>query len=150
MATLERRDLGNGRVLYTTPKCEVEVAQRGGNVLFVRYKGYVTMDLLSAIQADTESHLKQLGTIQLFVDSTGLDGYDPGFREAWAERFKQFGGRVTGFILLRSPLVKMTLRFVNLISGQERAALEPLSDRADFERRLQAAIATGPKSTGAS
>ena len=144
---VERRELGTGRTLFSTPQCEVEVSRRGGNVLFVRYKGYVTMELLRVIHEDAEAHLKVLPTIQIFVDSTALEGYDPGFREAWAERFKQFRGRVSGFILLRSPLVKMTLRFVNLLSGNDRAPLEPLSDRAEFDRRLQEAIAAAPGPT---
>ncbi|HLL54968.1 MAG TPA: hypothetical protein VK447_15540 [Myxococcaceae bacterium] len=140
MSTVERRDLGSGRILLVNPKGQVEVSRRGRNVVFVQYKGYINMELLTAIHLNAEEHLRELETVQLFVDATSVDGTDPGFRQAWTERFKQFRGRVTGCILIRSALLKMTIQFINLFAGKERAVLEPVTDRAEFERRLQAAL----------
>ncbi|HLL54967.1 MAG TPA: hypothetical protein VK447_15535 [Myxococcaceae bacterium] len=138
---VERQELENGRIRYKAGRCEVEMTLPAPHVALLRYKGYAPAEIVEPLIADASELVARVGPMRVFIDATDMHGYDSAFRTRFAEWYREQQGKVTGVMLLQSGLLRMAVQFVNLFGG---AAIEPVSNRAEFERRLQEAVRAVP------
>ena len=135
---VEREQLPGGAIRFKTKKGEAVYSTPAPAVVLVRYKGHAEEELYPPISDAMNAILQRVPKVTLFVDFEELGSYDTAFRTRWTEWFRANAKRLEGsHILQKSALVKMGIQLVNLFVGE---ILTPVTERADFQRRLEETI----------
>ena len=117
-------------------KAELRIV--GPGVVHVVYEGLAYADFVPYILDVVDPELPADALSTLFVDAYALRSYETGFRQAWATWLKANESRLNPTVILfGSKLVHMGIALVNVVLRQPIVAV---SEHADFDRRLQAAL----------
>src|SRR5262249_49153281 len=108
-------------------------------VIVFTYDGHMTVGAVAFVERSVNRVLALKDRPDLFIDLAKMTGYDSDYRREiskWGERMQSRFGEVR--VLVRPRIVAMGIAVSNLTA---RGKLKPTTQRAEFQKALDEAIA---------
>jgi len=104
-------------------------------IVVYRLVGFASVEFFRQVRPDLEAAISRAGSIELFADAGGLEGYDARFRIEWVDWFianKKMLAAIHVFVLSR--LARMGVSVANLATG---GMLKQYDSMASFDVALR-------------
>jgi hypothetical protein len=117
MSELTRQSSPDGTLVFRWKTGYAQIKRMGPGIIFFRQVGYFPAHTFSELVKPFDDEAKKVGKLTMICDCDKMQSYEPNYRELWQNWFKaqsQRGG-VIAYVSLKSPLVRLGVRMVNLV-----------------------------------
>ena len=119
----------DGTVQVSWESGYTQVKRLAPGIAFLRLVGFmpgVAFDeMIKPLARELEAH----SSLAIFCDTTGFTRYKSEYRARWIEFLKSSNGKVQGYLLVKSALIRVGVRLINL----SVKAIQAYSDQPSFD-----------------